>query len=813
MKKENNILKKLATPIGVLATISIVPLSVFLANEYSKKEKYDFGLAVPTVNSLNYIKYGGQVGQVASSLVDGFVSPGPEGDLKNLLQLKPFNSYAYIRNEKDGKASWRGSVIRLSEMGVSSSSLVLSEDDKSFVVVQDGNGKIYDVLFRLNKKQKWRSGDSSWNEDKKNLRPVTGKDYVDSAKAILNLKNGSQQLTRFRELHIEGADDAYYAQSAYFKKNRNEKKKNYDTPFDGKLRRDGTIGKSDFKLGVTSGYDDLKNTIMVPQSAGAAKLKNPQTALDIAKEMVPESERENDKCNEWANYIVHYRFSTPVGYNTFLNAIQGPTFFPINKDFIDKHGGVEHFGNSLKNFAWNGPFDIKSLILGSQGSLVLEKSDKYFDKDHVIPNKVKLYFQEDPVIKGALFDDNAISFTRVPAIYHMKFWSDPEKRKYMNKNSGYGTIALAFNLDKEKNQNSPLQDENLRKAMSYAIDRERILKYAGWNSSFPVVAWTAFGQATDSKGRHLESHWDVNKNENGQWEGTTFKTENGKTFPIQNINWQDHAIKDHVFEHADRTDTGFDPATAKYYLDKYKKEHPNVSSVTLRYVDAGTPEQKNVFIGLTNLLERQFGSFIKLEEKTLPQNVFAQYKQTGQFDLIYENFDSYGSDISSYIKRFLWPDQIDTKELKTTGFRDNPSGSWTYTQFRDKKIKEKKWATLKDRLNISEAAWTKLNELIPNTTNTGSIEKLENEKEFLDFFSGVAKNGNPAPTDKLIAEVAASFEKLIREATPIIPLMEVDTYWRISRLIGIKSLQTINLKYVYDVENKPRPNLPGWGKE
>ncbi|TCG11008.1 ABC transporter substrate-binding protein [Mycoplasma marinum] len=785
------IFRKVMVPIlGTSIGISILPIALFVSNKYSHKDKYDFGLAVPTVNSLNYIKYDGPTSLVASSLIEGFFFSGPTGDLKNQMQIPSFDGVLFA--VKNGKASASGQSYPLSNYGYTSSTITLGPNAESFVSVVDDQNLVHDVFLHLNRKSRWRSGDKKW--DQKYSRLVKGSDYVDSAKAILNLQNGSQKLSNLKDMHIKGVNDVYNAQFEYYKKN----KKIYPTPFDGKLKKDGTIGESKFKLGVSSGKTTLENEKIMGTS---------QTAFQLAESLVPKNER--DKKGEWADYIVHYSLQTPVEYFTLFSKMLKSDFLPINKKFIDDHGGIRHFGDSIKNFIWNGPFDIDSLILGQQGSLTLKKSNKYFDEKNVIPNSIKLYFQEDEVVKGALFDDGKISYTKVPSIYQMKFWSDPNKRRYMHKNAGFGTIALSLNLDKNTNGDSPLQDENLRKAISYGINREKILKYAGWQSSFPVVTWTGFGNAKDTKSRHIESHWGIYKNTKKQWDGEVYKTENGKTFPIQNINWFEHEIKSHSFENSNRKDSGFDPETAKYFLEKYKKSHPNKERVTLRYVDSGTPESRKVFIGLQNFLKEQFGDYLKLEEKTLPQNVFVQYQTTGNYDIIYGNFDKYGTELSSYIKRFVLPDGIDKKAFKTTGFRENPAGSWTYTDFKIKRQKANTWKILQSQLKIPQDVWDKMNELIPD-----KIPKKQEEKQkIMDKFEGFFIDRDGKNEDSFIVKTAAGFEKLIRESTPIIPLMEVDNYWSISRLMGNNSMQTLTLKFAYDVNNKPRPNLPGLEKE
>nr|WP_307914068.1 hypothetical protein [Mycoplasmopsis bovis] len=43
---------------------------------------------------------------------------------------------------------------------------------------------------------------------------------------------------------------------------------------------------------------------------------------------------------------------------------------------------------------------------------------------------------------------------------------------------------------------------------------------------------------------------------------------------------------------------------------------------------------------------------------------------------------------------------------------------------------------------------------------------------------------------------------------PVVPLMEVDTYWEISRVGGTENLFTYSLQFAYDTAFPPKKNLP-----
>ncbi|VEU59208.1 ABC transporter substrate-binding protein [Mesomycoplasma neurolyticum] len=110
---------------------------------------------------------------------------------------------------------------------------------------------------------------------------------------------------------------------------------------------------------------------------------------------------------------------------------------------------------------------------------------------------------------------------------------------------------------------------------------------------------------------------------------------------------------------------------------------------------------------------------------------------------------------------------------------------------------------LKNTLNY----WDKFVELAFKRQNEDSISYNSRIKSF--FTSNF--------TDKEIEDgwetiwlypFIGSYEKVIKDSAIVLPLMEVDTNWEISRITGVSSLYTYALQYAYDYTKPPRPGLP-----
>ncbi|CBV67094.1 Putative Oligopeptide ABC transporter, substrate-binding component [Mycoplasma leachii 99/014/6] len=191
----------------------------------------------------------------------------------------------------------------------------------------------------------------------------------------------------------------------------------------------------------------------------------------------------------------------------------------------------------------------------------------------------------------------------------------------------------------------------------------------------------------------------------------------------------------------------FDLNIANKYLDLFKQKHPNVKSLTLKYISNSTDEQQNAGIALQDFMRKAFNGFINIEIKSLPENVYEYARTKGEFDLLYRNFDAFGSDAYSYVRVFFRTDGIDSKNAKTTGFRNNPSGSFTYEKYFseigykldesgkvviDQKHKNEA-EKLRTRLRINEKLWNKILEL--SFRKTKYKDKGVNKEESLSEYT------------------------------------------------------------------------------
>ncbi|MEE3928581.1 ABC transporter substrate-binding protein [Mycoplasmopsis ciconiae] len=592
--------------------------------------------------------------------------------------------------------------------------------------------------------------------------------------------------------------------------------------------------------------------------------------------------------------------------------------FPINRSYVENQaGGIDEYGSQPDKFLTTGAFYVKpgDVVFGPQGKIVLTKNPDYYDADNTISNKIQIFFSTDRTVNSTLFDDGYISQTQIPANKINQYWSDPVGKTFLNKTYGYGTIGYGFNLDNQTKANSYLQDQDLRNAIYFSINREDLLRSVGWDFSFPVNTWTAYGQSKLSDGRNLENFFD----------GSEAKAKNDKSYPIQNNDYIVKLAKVFKFEKTQRGDITYDIETAKFYLDRFKAKHPELkeSGITLKFLNNSTDEQKKAGQYLRQQLKVVTDDFIKIDIKSLPENTFVEFMEKGDFDIVYQNYDRIGGNgPQDYVAAFFKSDEIDKFTQKTIGFKDNPSGSYTYASYLidifmenmenaqvgnyslviqeyisainaaiealglTEELKKsnvnpnyfEKTLFSKNHANqIREyilANYPKLNAKVLNNVfvsdildslttdevnlkvsklkhavasyfnNNFSLEELSklseqtrnrlnisqrNWNQFIDlafirddedinkytarlnkFFSyNFSEEQKEAGwNDEQVFVFIGDLEKIVRDGGFVIPLMEVDTNWEVTKVGGVSSLFRFSLQYAYDYTNPPRSGLP-----
>lgn len=140
---------------------------------------------------------------------------------------------------------------------------------------------------------------------------------------------------------------------------------------------------------------------------------------------------------------------------------RGMNYYPIREDYVTKYGA--DYGSSADKYIGCGPFILAEWTQGSQ--IVMKKNDNYWNKDKIRLTKVTELIVADENTRVGMYD-----LGQIDAIYSISKTQTSKYPGYGNK-SGGTLQRLVFRNGNGK----ALNNENLRLALSYALDRKGIV--------------------------------------------------------------------------------------------------------------------------------------------------------------------------------------------------------------------------------------------------------------------------------------------------------------------------------------------------
>ncbi|WP_312095499.1 peptide ABC transporter substrate-binding protein [Niallia sp.] len=164
----------------------------------------------------------------------------------------------------------------------------------------------------------------------------------------------------------------------------------------------------------------------------------------------------------------------------FLQLLAFYTYFPVNKNVAEAN--PDWYKDAGDDYVTNGPF--KMTEWNHSESILLEKNEDYWDADTVKLETVEMSMVEDPTTELSMFDNDELDWAGLP------FGSLPTDSIKALKDNGdlnikaiAGTYWYKFNTEEK-----PFNNENIRKALTYAIDRQAIVDQITQGGQIPAMA-------------------------------------------------------------------------------------------------------------------------------------------------------------------------------------------------------------------------------------------------------------------------------------------------------------------------------------
>ncbi|EGO9259475.1 peptide ABC transporter substrate-binding protein [Enterococcus faecalis] len=148
-----------------------------------------------------------------------------------------------------------------------------------------------------------------------------------------------------------------------------------------------------------------------------------------------------------------------------------PVLFPQNEKYIKEQG--DKYATDAEHLIYNGPFKLKEWDNAYSDDWTYEKNDTYWDAEKVKLTEAKVSVIKSPTTAVNLFDSNELDVVNklsgefIPGyVDNPAFLSIPQ----------FVTYFLKMNSVRDGKENPALANNNIRKALAQAFDKESFVK-------------------------------------------------------------------------------------------------------------------------------------------------------------------------------------------------------------------------------------------------------------------------------------------------------------------------------------------------
>lgn len=162
------------------------------------------------------------------------------------------------------------------------------------------------------------------------------------------------------------------------------------------------------------------------------------------------------------NYKLVVSLNKPQSYFKFM--VAQPEFFPQNEKVVNKYGSK--YATNAKRNVYNGPFLLKGWN-GTNDTWKLVKNSKYWDAKAVKMQTINFQAVKDPSTSLNGYQSGKFDYTTLNGTQVKQYKNDKDYK--VNKE------ASTFYLELNEKKDPIFKNKNIRKAISYAIDRSQFV--------------------------------------------------------------------------------------------------------------------------------------------------------------------------------------------------------------------------------------------------------------------------------------------------------------------------------------------------
>jgi oligopeptide transport system substrate-binding protein len=162
----------------------------------------------------------------------------------------------------------------------------------------------------------------------------------------------------------------------------------------------------------------------------------------------------------------------------FLQLTSFVTYFPLNQEFVEKMG--DKYAQDGEHLLYNGPYTMTAGSQGGGSTVVLQKNEKYWDKDNVAVKTINGRIVKDNDTAINLYEAGELAITALTGDSVKQYQDNPDFYRRVEPFTVYGRL----------NQHAPgLDNLNIRKALMIGFDREALTDQVLQDGSIPAYGF------------------------------------------------------------------------------------------------------------------------------------------------------------------------------------------------------------------------------------------------------------------------------------------------------------------------------------
>src|SRR5215213_3414985 len=162
----------------------------------------------------------------------------------------------------------------------------------------------------------------------------------------------------------------------------------------------------------------------------------------------------------------------------FLQLTSFVTYFPLNQKIVEKMG--DKYAQDGDSLLYNGPYSMTAGSQGGGSTVVLQKNEKYWDKDNVAVKTINGRIVKDNDTAINLYEAGELAITGLTGDSVKQYQDNPDFYRRVEPFTVYGRL----------NQHVPgLDNLNIRKALMIGFDREALTDQVLQDGSVPAYGF------------------------------------------------------------------------------------------------------------------------------------------------------------------------------------------------------------------------------------------------------------------------------------------------------------------------------------